>query len=71
MASKKVKAVLTGNVGPNAFQTLKSAGIEIINGVSGTITEAIENYKTEKIKVTKEPNVNAKYGSRGCLYSPG
>jgi len=64
VASKKVKAVLTGNVGPNAFQTLSTAGIDIYTGVSGSIKEAIEAYKSGKLKKTESPNVGSKFGIR-------
>jgi len=62
VASKKVKAVLTGNVGPNAFQTLSTAGIDIYTGVSGSIKEVIEAYKSGKLKKTESPNVGSKFG---------
>ena len=62
VAEKKVKAVLTGNVGPNAFRTLQSAGIEVITGVSGPIKQAIEKYKKGDLKSTQGPSVNSKFG---------
>jgi len=62
IAERQVKAVLTGNVGPNAFQTLQAAGIDVIAGVSGSIKEAIEQYKKGGLKPTQGPSVNSKFG---------
>ncbi|MFA5410879.1 MAG: NifB/NifX family molybdenum-iron cluster-binding protein [Candidatus Omnitrophota bacterium] len=64
-ASKQVKAVLAGNIGPNAFQTLQAAGIDIFSGVSGTVKEAVEKYKKGEFKTTQNPSVNSKYGMPG------
>jgi predicted Fe-Mo cluster-binding NifX family protein len=50
VASKGVKVILTGDVGPNAFQTLKAAGIKVITGISGSIKDVIEEYKRETFK---------------------
>jgi predicted Fe-Mo cluster-binding NifX family protein len=61
MVDKKVKAVVTGNVGPNAFQTLQSAGITVITGVSGSVREAIEKYKKGELKPTQGPTTGAKF----------
>ena len=42
VASKGAKAVITGNCGPNAVQTLTAAGVELIVGQTGTAREAVE-----------------------------
>lgn len=57
-----VDAVLTGNCGPNAYQALSAAGIKVITGVSGKITDAVENYKAGKFQPADQPNVNAHSG---------
>jgi predicted Fe-Mo cluster-binding NifX family protein len=50
MIDKGIKAVLTGSCGPNAFQTLKAAGVEVITGVSGTVKEALDKFKAGGFK---------------------
>jgi predicted Fe-Mo cluster-binding NifX family protein len=62
VADKGASAVLTGNVGPNAFRTLQAAGIKIVNGASGTVREAVESFKKGGIKETDGPSVNSKFG---------
>jgi len=62
VASKQVKAVVTGNVGPNAFQTLQAAGIDVFTGASGTVKEAIEKYKKGEFKANSSPSVGSKSG---------
>jgi len=62
VAERQVKAVLTGNVGPNAFQTLQAAGMDVVTGVSGSVKEAIEKYNKGELKSTQGPSVNSKFG---------
>jgi predicted Fe-Mo cluster-binding NifX family protein len=65
VAGKGVGAVLTGNIGPNAFETLKTAGIDVVTGLSGSVKEAIEKYKKGGIKPTQGPSVSSKFGLPG------
>ncbi len=65
IANKQVKAVLTGNVGPNAFQTLQAAGIDVITGVSGSIKDSIEKYNKGELKPVQTPSVSSKFGLPG------
>ena len=62
VVSKGVKAVLTGNVGPNAHQVLSAAGVSVFTGVSGTVKEAIEGYNKGLFKVADAPSVGSKFG---------
>ncbi|MBC7189637.1 DUF5320 family protein, partial [Candidatus Aerophobetes bacterium] len=71
IAQKKVDAVITGNVGPNAFQTLSAAGIKIITGATGTVRSAIEKYKKGEFSSTSGPTVNAHFGMGGGLPGGG
>jgi len=50
MSSKDVSAVITGSVGPNAFQTLTAAGIQIFQSPSGTVQQAVEAFKNGQLQ---------------------
>jgi predicted Fe-Mo cluster-binding NifX family protein len=62
IVSKGAEVVLTGNMGPNAFQVIQSAGIKAVTGVSGKISEALQAYKSGKLPPTENPNVGSKSG---------
>ena len=62
ITSKGVKVLITGNVGPNAFQALSVAGIKIITGAFGTVREVIEKYKRGELKETGTPTVGGHFG---------
>ena len=62
MIDKGIKAVLTGNCGPNAFQTLKAAGVEVITGVSGTVQEVVDKFKAGGFQSVSGPNVSPHSG---------
>jgi len=65
IANKGAKVVLTGNVGPNAYQSLTAAGIQIVTGATGTVRETIMRYKKGDLKETSSPTVGGHFGAGG------
>ena len=65
MAQKGVKAVLTGNCGPNAHQTLSAAGIDVVIGCSGTVAETVARFKSGQLHAATAPNVASHSGMGG------
>ena len=66
VAGKGVGAVVTGNLGPNATQTLGAAGITMVTGASGTVRDAIEQYKSGGLSQTTSPTVPEYSGLGGA-----
>jgi predicted Fe-Mo cluster-binding NifX family protein len=50
-------AVLTGHVGPKAFTTLQAANIAVYTGISGTVKEAIEQFKSGRLEIASKADV--------------
>ncbi len=64
-ANKGAEAVITGNVGPNAIQTLQAAGIGVYLAPPGTVRQAIEAFKKEALQGVSAPTVDAHHGMAG------
>jgi predicted Fe-Mo cluster-binding NifX family protein len=62
VANKGVKVVITGNVGPNAYQVLSNTGIKIITGVMGIVKDAIEKFKSGQLESSPQPSVPSHFG---------
>ncbi|MBL7167961.1 NifB/NifX family molybdenum-iron cluster-binding protein [Candidatus Bathyarchaeota archaeon] len=65
VASKGVKAILTGNVGPNAYSALSSSGIKMVTGVSGTVGDAVKRFNSGELQSTSGPTVGGHFGTGG------
>lgn len=67
VANKGVGVVLTGNCGPNAYQTLSAAGVQVISGVVGIVRDAVEAYKAGRLQSSAQPSVEAHFGMGGGM----
>ncbi len=65
MSEHDVKYVLTGNCGPNASQVFGAAGIQVIVGVTGSIRQAVEQFKAGTFVPSSQPNVESHFGMGG------
>ncbi len=51
------EAVITGNIGPNAFKTLSTANVKVYLSKAKTIQEAIGSYKAGELNEVTQANV--------------
>jgi predicted Fe-Mo cluster-binding NifX family protein len=58
-------AVITGNVGPKAFQTLEAAGLKTYLGATGTVREALQQYQNGQLREGSSASGQAPLGRRG------
>ena len=57
VANEGVEVVITGNIGPNAFNVLNQTGIKVVTGVSGKVKDVVIKYLKGELKETTEPTV--------------
>lgn len=58
------KVVLTGNVGPKAFQVLSSSDVRVVTNVNGTVKGVVDRYVAGELTAEQEPSVEAHFGLR-------
>ena len=52
-----VEALMTGNCGPKAYATLSAAKINVFVGVHGTVSDAVDQYKSGSLTKADTANV--------------
>ena len=52
----KAQAVITGHVGPKAFSVLDAGGVAIYTGASGTVSQAVEQFKSGSLQRAQSAN---------------
>ncbi len=71
IAERGATVVVTGNCGPKAYETLRAAGVQVVTGVSGTVQEALDQYKNGELTPSDGPNVKSHAGMGGSGISGG
>ena len=51
------EAVLTGHVGPKAFATLRAGKVAVYTGITGTVRDALDQFRTGQLQVAATADV--------------
>ncbi|MBU4337879.1 MAG: NifB/NifX family molybdenum-iron cluster-binding protein [Actinobacteria bacterium] len=62
VVDRGTEAVITGNVGPNAYRVLEAAGVKVFTGASGKADEVLAEYKSGKLTAAGSATVGEKFG---------
>lgn len=65
IVQKKAKALITGNLGPNAASALSAAGVKVYLVSGGTVRDTIETYKSGNLREASGPTVPPHFGMGG------
>lgn len=65
LAQHGAQRVLTGSCGPNAFETLAAAGIQVVVGCAGTVSEVVRRFALGELHPAATPNAASHAGMRG------
>ncbi|MFA6618493.1 MAG: NifB/NifX family molybdenum-iron cluster-binding protein [Candidatus Neomarinimicrobiota bacterium] len=57
VVNMKADVCITTHCGPKAFQVFEVAGVKVVIGVSGKISDAIERFEKGELKYAASPNV--------------
>ena len=57
VAERKADALLTGHCGPNAYRTLRAAGVQVYTGVGGEVDAAVQRLVNGSLAPSASPDV--------------
>ncbi len=56
ISDKDAKVLLTGFCGPNAFKTLETAGVKVVNDQTGRIIDVVQKFKQGNAVYAEDAN---------------
>jgi predicted Fe-Mo cluster-binding NifX family protein len=66
VVAHEARAVLTGNVGPNALNVLQSTNVSVYHFAGGTVREAVVEFKAGKLSAIRSATARAHAGMGGA-----
>jgi len=57
IVDNQVEVLITGHCGPKAFKVLQQAGVKVVTGAGGTVSEAITQFKDGELEISAEADV--------------
>lgn len=64
VVNKGIKVVITGHVGPNAYEVLSRAGVKVFGKASGSVREAVEAFRRGNLEAVGGPTAGSHSGMR-------
>ena len=71
VVQKGAKAIITGNLGPNAASALSASGIKVYLVPGGTVKDVIASYKSGSLREASGATVPPHFGKPINTLSPG
>lgn len=63
VVNKNVDAVITGNIGPNAYRTLSAGDVKVFTDAVGSVKNVVEQFKKGELDETEKPSVGSHFGA--------
>jgi len=69
LGSKDVDVLLVGNIGPNPLVALRTAGIKIYTGISGTVADSVYAFLAGRLAEVSDATVPTHAGLQNSFKS--
>jgi len=64
IAEKGPSVILTGSCGPNARQVIDKAGIQVVTGVTGSVSQVVQQFAAGSLKTAPENQATGRFAGK-------